>query len=100
MCFVRAHLLPILRPVGRGIPPARSDFGRRERHVHRKTRRWASPIAIIAILAMVVGATFASAAVLRSNAERATSSKKVKGCVTIEDACHPDHPREQELQEG
>ncbi len=48
--------------------------------MHRKSRRWATPIAVLAILAMVVGATFASASVVRSNAERAKKGK-VKGCV-------------------
>ena len=48
--------------------------------MHRRTRRWTSPIALVAMLALIAGATIASASVLeRRSAPRAT--RVVKGCV-------------------
>ena len=51
--------------------------------MHKKSRRWATPIAVIAILGLIAGATFASASVMRRNTREAAMAKsnKVKGCV-------------------
>ena len=51
--------------------------------MHRKYRRWAIPIAVIAILGLIAGATFASASVLQRNAAKPPWQKtnKIKGCV-------------------
>src|SRR4051812_14026158 len=52
-------------------------------HVHKKSRRWATPIAVIAVLGLIAGATFASASVMRQHAREGAMAKsnKVKGCV-------------------
>ena len=71
-------------------------------HVHRKSRRWATPIAVIAILGLIAGATLASASVIRRIRSEAAMAQvqQDQGLRRQADPGGADHPDEQELQEG